>query len=240
MTKVILTEGQLKEIALLEQQEKLLCESLLSSMTIDDLKDKIKKAIIGGMALLSVIAAINKSNIDKKEKKILAKFAEIEAEEKQRLDSIYDMRVEACRKYMESALNNQGYNFNSTKLNPETLVSIADKYHFDLPFLMAVLHQESCFGSTPRARRTNSPFSVGSYDNGRNVVTYSDLNESITDYIKLLNKDYLISGKTIFDLMKPNSFVNKNGHRYAKDKSYEGKIKWLRDRIIKQFPELNS
>ena len=103
MTKVILTEEQLKEIALLEQQEKLLCESLLSSMTIDDLKDKIKKAIIGGMALLSVIAAINKSNIDKKEKKILAKFAEIEAEEKQRLDSIYDMRVEACRKYMESA-----------------------------------------------------------------------------------------------------------------------------------------
>jgi hypothetical protein len=224
----------------MEQNENLLLEGIFNSRSIDEFKSKIKKAIIGGVALMSVITAIYKTNLDRKEKEMLENFARIEAEEQRKADSVYNVKVEACRKYMETALKNQGYNFNSTGLKPETLVREAEKHNFDLPFLMAVVHQESCFGATPRAKKTNSPFSVGSYDDGRNVVTYSDPNESVGDYINLIKRDYLIDGKSILDLLQPNNFINKNGHRYAQDKNYEGKIKYLRDRILKSFPELNS
>lgn len=239
MTTVILTESQLKRIVLNEEYEKLLLEGLFNSNSIEDLKMKVKKAIIAGATLLSVISIIHQSDLDFNKKKVLEDFAKVEAEEMRKVDSVYNVKVEACRKYMEDALTNQGYNLKSTKLKPESIVKAAEENNFDLPFLMAVLHQESCFGATPRAQRTNSPFSVGSYDDGRNVVTYSDPNESIGDYIKLINRDYLINGKSLMDLLKPNSFINKNGDRYAQDKNYEGKIQYLRNRILKQFPELN-
>lgn len=239
MTTIILTESQLKRIVLNEEYEKLLLEGLFNSNSIEDLKMKVKKAIIAGATLLSVISIIHQSDLDFNKKKVLEDFAKVEAEEMRKVDSVYNVKVEACRKYMETALANQGYNLKSTKLKPESIVKAAEENNFDLPFLMAVLHQESCFGATPRAQRTNSPFSVGSYDDGRNVVTYSDPNESIGDYIKLINRDYLINGKSLMDLLKPNSFINKNGDRYAQDKNYEGKIQYLRNRILKQFPELN-
>lgn len=238
--KIIITESQLSNILLMEQNELLLLEGIFNSKSIDEFKTKIKKALIGGVALISVITAIYKTNLDRKEKEMLENFARIEAEIQHKADSVFNVKVEACRKYMEAALKNQGYSFASTGLKPETLVREAEKYNFDLPFLMAVVHQESCFGATPRAKRTNSPFSVGSYDDGRNIVTYSDPNESVGDYIKLINRDYLFDGKSLLDLLKPNNFINKNGHRYAQDKGYEGKIKYLRDRILKQFPELNT
>lgn len=238
--KIIITESQLSSILLMEQNELLLLEGIFNSKSIDEFESKIKKALIGGVALTSVITAIYKTNLDRKEKEMLENFARIEAEMQHKADSIFNVKVDACRKYMETALKNQGYSFASTDLKPETLVREAEKYNFDLPFLMAVVHQESCFGATPRAKRTNSPFSVGSYDDGKNVVTYSDPNESVGDYINLINRDYLFDGKSLLDLLKPNNFINKNGHRYAKDKGYEGKIKYLRDRILKQFPELNS
>jgi hypothetical protein len=147
-------------------------------------------------------------------------------------------KVEACKAYMEYALNNQGYTLESTELKPETLVRASMENSFDLPFLMAVAHQESCFGATPRAQRTNSVFSVGSYDNGKNVVTYSDPNESVYGYIDLLNRSYIVNGKSLFDLLKPGGFVNGIGKRYAKDKTYEAKIKNVRNRILKKFPQL--
>jgi len=240
MATVILTESQLRQIVLNEEYEKLLLEGIFNSNSIEDLKMKIKKAIIAGATLLSVVSAIHQSDLDFGKKKMLEDFAKVEAEEIKKIDSVYNVKVEACKKYMETALNNQGYNLKSTKLKPEAIVKASEENNFDLPFLMAVLHQESCFGATPRAQRTNSPFSVGSYDDGRNVVTYSDPNESISDYIRLINRDYLINGKSLMDLLKPNCFINKNGDRYAQDKNYEGKIQYLRNKILKQFPQLNG
>ena len=51
---------------------------------------------------------------------------------------------------------------------------------------------------------------------------------------------YLIDGKTIYDLMTPGKFVNELGKRYAQDPNYENKIKSIRNRIIKMYPELES
>jgi hypothetical protein len=139
---------------------------------------------------------------------------------------------------MAIALNNQNFTFKSTGLKPETLVKASIEKGFDLPFLMAAAHQESCFGATSRSRRTNSVFNVGSYDDGRNVVIYDDPNQSVYGYIELLENDYLVDGKTIFDLLKPGKFVNYNNKRYASDKQYESKLRRLRNRILKQYPEL--
>lgn len=236
--KVIINESQLKEVILLECQERMLFESFLSSKNLEDLKMKIKKALVGGVAVISVLAAIHDLNIRKSEKEYLENIVKMEIEQLHKADSVFNEKVEACKKYMEWALSNQGYTFKSTDLRPETLVKAAEESGFDLPFLIAVAHQESCFGATPRAKKTNSVFSVGSYDDGSNVVNYSDPNESVIDYINLIKRDYMINGKTINDLMIPNNFVNKNGDRYARDKKYENKIKYLRDLIIKKFPEL--
>ena len=230
--KVILTETQICYLSLLEEGKML-----------DNLKSKIKKLLLSGMAVASIIATINTLDVGEDIKNSLINFVSAEnkneelklsPEEQLKLER----RIRACESYMLYALKNLNYSPESTKLDPEALVKIAYKYNFDLPFLMAAAHLESCFGATPRARKTNSVFSVGSYDNGKNVVTYSHPNESIEPYIKLLISDYLINGKTINDLMKPGKFVNKNGHRFASNKKYEQQLRQIRNRIIKKYPEL--
>ena len=131
------------------------------------------------------------------------------------------------------------YNNSSTDLTPQALVQASEKYSFDLPLLMAAAHLESCFGATNRAKRTNSVYSVGAYDNGKDIITSSHPNQSIEGYIRLLNNDYLINGKTIEDLLKPGGFINKNGKRYASKKNYENLLKSVRNKIIQQYPELS-
>ena len=103
---------------------------------------------------------------------------------------------------------------------------------------MAQAHLESCFGFGRRARETNSVFSVGCYDNGKNIVKYNSQNARSRPYIILMQNDYLRGEKSVDDILSPDAFVNMNGHRYAQDKNYENKVKTLRNKIIKQYPEL--
>lgn len=223
-------------------------ESLNEAKGFDDLKAKIKRAILSGVAVAAIFAAIGRLDIDINEKLSLKRFAQqVEMQQDSTTDSLqmkndtlFDMKVEACKAYMEYALKNQGYDISATKLSPEEIVRTCDTTGFDLPFVMAVAHQESCFGAKKRAQRTNSVFSVGSYDNGQDVCTYSDPNQSIKPFINLIKNDYLVDDKTISDLLAPGKFVNKDGNRYASDKKYEGKIKSIMNRIIKMYPILGS
>ena len=153
--------------------------------------------------------------------------------------SLFDEKVSAVKDYMETALRNQNYSLEDTKLDARALVTASEKYNFDLALLMAAAHCESCFGATPRAQRTNSVYSVGCYDNGKNKVTYDNPNDSILGYIKLLNNDYLVNGKTINDLLRKGCFVNKNGDRYASDPNYEAKILKVMNRIKAKYPILS-
>jgi hypothetical protein len=239
--KIILTEKQIKSILINENFEKTLNESFFDNINIDDLKIKIKKLLLAGIAISTIIGVINKANISDKEKEELINttIALEDTKENEIFDEEYQRKVDACREYMEYALRNQNYTLESTGLKPETLVDASIRKNFDLAFLMAVAHQESCFGATARARRTNSVFSVGLWDDGRNMVIYSDPNESVDDYIDLINNSYLVNGKQLLDLLVPNSFVNKDGNRYASDTAYEGKIKYLRNKILKKYPFLN-
>lgn len=245
--KILLTEQNLQDIVsssikqILEDKslyDYVLCESIINLGGLKNIKKNIKKAILCGVSIVALISAIHNLNVSIKEQDKLIDFAKIEMQRLHDEDSIFNAKVNACRDYMEKALINNGYSVTSTKLKPETLVRASQKTGFDLPFLLAAAHQESCFGATPRSHRTNSVFSVGSYDDGRNVVNYSDPNESVEDYIRLLKKDYLVNGKTINDLLKPNSFVNFDGKRYAQDRKYEQRINSIRNRIIKNYPEL--
>ena len=95
----------------------------------------------------------------------------------------------------------------------------------DICFVLAQGEQESHFGTTGLARRTNSVFNVyafdgQSHDEISNKGKYKHPNYSVAPYIELLKKDYLVNGKTEYDLMD-GQYVNKNGARYASSETYE-------------------
>ena len=236
--KVILTEKQIDSLLQAEGVARLLQESLGESKNLENLKKIVLRLIAAGIAATTIISAINKVNAPSWEKEKLRQMVLARQDNAEKIDTVFEKKVNACREYMEYALKNQNFTLNSTGLKPETLVKASMECGFDLPFLMAVAHQESCFGATPRARRTNSVFSEGAWDNGSDKVKYSDPNESVYGYIDLLNNSYLVNGKTLFDLLKPGSFVNGIGKRYASDKAYEQKIKSIRKRILQKYPEL--
>lgn len=239
--KIILYESQINTLVLSEQVSTLLSKTLNEEKNLDILKKQIKKFIIRGIALATLIAGINAlhiSRIEKLELIELAKQEEMLQKQRQMADSLSNIKINACAQYMEKALNNQGFSMKSTNLSPEAIVKASEKHSFDLPLLIAAAHLESCFGATPRAQRTNSVYSVGSYDSGKNMTTYNHPNQSIEGYINLIKNDYLIDGKTIDDLLKPGGFINKNGHRYASKKNYETLLKSIRNKIIKNYPEL--
>lgn len=119
------------------------------------------------------------------------------------------------------------------QLSAEHIVNMCDKYNFPLPLLLAQAHLESHFGTTSRARRTNSVFSVGSYDDGRNIYKPSTQNESVENYIKTI-QNYYLCNKSVDDLLKNGGFVNHLGKRYASDKNYELKIRQTMNGLIKQ------
>jgi len=243
MKKVVLTESQLKQILIHEQYEDLLLCELNESINMQVLKSKIKKALLAGVTVAAILSAVARLDISNNEKNELKQMVQTEASEDTmpQEDTIHDQKVQACKDYMEWAMKNQGYDWSTTDLTPEALVTACEENNFNLAFTMAIANLESCFGQTPRAKRTNSVFSVGSYDNGKNVCTYSNPDESIVPFINLIKNDYLQNNtKTLDDLLSPKSFVNMNGHRYAKRENYESQVRSIMNRIIRMYPILNQ
>ena len=250
----ILTESQvlyLKE----EAMAQVLQESLLMEVTsFKQLVNKVKAALVAGVTASVLLIAINKLQIPQSQKIVLTNMVQQEQlynnkvqeepqEEPQAKEtpiednSDFQEKVDAVQQYMEYAAKNQKFNPEHIQLSPEYIVKICNSENFDLPLLLAQAHLESCFGLTNRARKTNSVFSVGSYDNGKNVCVYPDQNSSVKSYINLMKNDYL-KNKSIDQMLKPGQMVNPLNKRYASDKSYEGKLKNVRNRIIRMFPEL--
>ena len=238
--KIFLTESQIDHLVLFEQASFLLNETICEHKTLENVKNKIKKMIIGGMSLAAVTFAINQTDLADDIKEYLKTFAQEEIVEEDTLasDPVFLEKVDAVEAYMRMALANQNFSMDDTQLSAEALVRASYNYNFDLPLLVAAAHLESCFGATPRARRTNSVYSVGCYDNGKNVIKYNHPNDSIIGYINLINNDYLIDGKTINDLLKPGKFVNMDGNRYASAKNYEYKLKKIINKIKRNYPIL--
>lgn len=153
----------------------------------------------------------------------------------------FNDQVAAVDEYMRSVVALNGYNPNDIQLTPYEIVKKCHEHNFKISNLLAHLHQESCFGMTKRARKTNSPFSVGSYDDGTNRVKYDKQDDSIEGFLNLIEKDYLRGGKTYNDLISGNNtFVNYQNNRYAQDPKYEKNIQYLTNRVEKAFPILGE
>lgn len=95
----------------------------------------------------------------------------------------------------------------------------------DICFVLAQGESESHFGTAGLARRTNSVFNVYAFDGHSHEQIsekgkYKHPNYSVAPYIKLLKNDYLVNGKTEYDLMD-GEYVNKHGKRYASSETYE-------------------
>ena len=112
-------------------------------------------------------------------------------------------------------------------LNARILLETCEEYNIDIKFVLAQGHVESHFGTKGMALKTNSVFNVFAYD-GKNYSQickkgkYSHPDHSIRPYLELLVNDYMVEGKSEYDLL--DEFVNKNGDRYASAQDYERKL----------------
>jgi flagellum-specific peptidoglycan hydrolase FlgJ len=101
------------------------------------------------------------------------------------------------------------------------------EHDIDICFVLAQGEQESHFGTQGVARKTNSVFNVFAFDgHSYNKINangkYNHPNDCVEPYLKLLKRDYLVDGKTEFDML--HNYVNKNGARYASAESYEDSL----------------
>ena len=122
---------------------------------------------------------------------------------------------------------------NTSALNGLVVVDRCIENDIDICFVLAQGEQESHFGTQGLARKTNSVFNVYAFDgHNYNEINkngkYNHPNDCVEPYIALLKRDYLVDGKTEYDML--HKFVNKNGARYASATTYEQS---LTDKITK-------
>lgn len=105
------------------------------------------------------------------------------------------------------------------------MVEFALKYDLDIAFMAAQTQIETNFGTAGAGRPTSrySLFGV----NGR----FKDYRDAVEKYVILIVNNYLVKNKTIQDLLK--NYVNKDGHRYATNPSYEKKLNKAYNIIVK-------
>ena len=131
---------------------------------------------------------------------------------------------------------------NTSSLDGLVVVNKCLEYDIDICFVLAQGEQESHFGTAGLARKTNSVFNVFAFDgHDYNAINkngkYAHPNDCVEPYLKLLKRDYLVDGKTEYDLL--NKYVNKNGARYASAENYE-KILFDKMNKIKSTTTIDS
>jgi flagellum-specific peptidoglycan hydrolase FlgJ len=120
-------------------------------------------------------------------------------------------------------------------IDPYLMIDLCWEYGVDIRFVLAQGQIESHFATKGTAARTLSVFNVGAYDGHsasrqrRNGFGFSDPNESIEPYLRLITNEYMVNGKTESDLMK--NYVNGLGMRYASNPRYESMLRSVYKRI---------
>ena len=123
----------------------------------------------------------------------------------------------------------------SSGVSGEILFDMCDKYDVDVRFAMAQAQVESHYATKGTAKKTNSVFNVGAYDGHsarkqiKNGFGYDNPNDSIEPYLILITSNYLVNGKTVYDLM--NKYTNYCGKRYASNPRYEKMMRNVYNRI---------
>ena len=113
----------------------------------------------------------------------------------------------------------------SSCLNALAVVNACDEYGADLIFVLAQGQIESHYGTKGIASKTNSVFNVHSFDGVpadqiiKSGKGYAHPDFSVRPYLDLLQRRYLVDGKTERDMFQ--SFVDSSGNRYASAENYE-------------------
>ena len=155
--------------------------------------------------------------------------------------ALYLDRVAAVKKEIERIFNIRGISMEELRFSPEHVVYLCHKYDFDLPLLIAQARNESAFGTTKRAKKCNTMFSLGQYDNGKNMCTFDTFDEGTEAYIRTVKKYYLLDGeKTVDELLKDKCYVDYKGDRYASNRHYERELRNIRNSIIHMYPVLSN
>ena len=137
------------------------------------------------------------------------------------MDGVRDDIVTEIDNYIDSVANDSG-------LNGIRLFELCDKYGVDVRFAMAQAEAESHFGTKGVAAKTNMVWNVKAYDNrtADDMIKKGDAKKhpdmSIEPYLILLTNEYLVNGKTEYDMF--DKFVDSNGKRYASNPNYETRI----------------
>jgi len=156
--------------------------------------------------------------------------------------ALFIEKAEAVKDEIDRVLAFRGMSSDDIDFDIENLVYNCYKYNFDLPLALAQLRCESHFGTTPRAKKTNSMFSIGAYDSGKNGTWYESMDDSIEPYILIMKRDFLQNGKRTVDaILNPGGFYRLFGARkarYARDPDYEDTLRSVRRGIIKRSPVL--
>ena len=94
----------------------------------------------------------------------------------------------------------------------------------DIAMVLAQGELESGMGTRGRARKTQSVWGVGAWDNASHSksVSYKNYSESLKSYITLIEDRYMPADGTHVDLL--DGFVGRKGERYASDPDYERKL----------------
>ena len=144
------------------------------------------------------------------------------------MEGVKDKIVTEIDNYIDSVATDSG-------LNGIRLFELCDKYGVDVRFAMAQAEAESHFGTKGVAAKTNMVWNVKAYDNRTaddmikkgDAKTHPDM--SIEPYLILLTNEYLVNGKTEYDML--DKFVDSNGKRYASNPNYETMVLNIYNRI---------
>lgn len=143
--------------------------------------------------------------------------------------------------YFEEYLNREKAALpDGSKLKGKDIVEASNKYDVPIALILAQGHLETGFLTWEKsitARKCVSPFGVGIWVNSPDCHAnsgkpYSSARIAVLDYARILKENYLVSGKTVDDLLATNGYVNKNGERYAEDLGYEAKVKTQYDKMV--------
>lgn len=144
------------------------------------------------------------------------------------MEGVKDEIVTEIDNYIDSVANDSG-------LNGIRLFELCDKYGVDVRFAMAQAEAESHFGTKGVAAKTNMVWNVKAYDNrtADDMIKKGDAEKhpdlSIEPYLILLTNEYLVNGKTEYDMF--DKFVDSNGKRYASNPNYETLVLNIYNRI---------
>lgn len=259
--KVYLTEAQLQLILINEKLKQfdencLLCEWSNFNKWNNlpkHIKNDIKVALAAGVPALTIAAAVNNmTNVPTEIKQKYVNWINNKRDMlnnntfdySQEMQELHDLKVRELNRCMQDKMKffrgPKNYDPNEIKLSADEIITQCENYGYDPVLAAAQTWNETKCGTSDRAKRSNSAFSVGSYDNGKDAVNYKHVNASIEPYIKLMQNDYGINSDQLQKIFNGSAkLVNGVGARYASDPNYENTLRQTYNSIKKAYPVLS-